>query len=42
MVLNYAENEDIINKNYCKEIKLKKDISKDENKLLTDEEIEKL
>ena len=42
MVLNYAENEDIVNKNYCKWVKLKKDISNEENKLLTDEEIEKL
>ena len=41
-VLNYAENEDIINKNFCKGIKLKKDIKQKENKLLTDKEIEKL
>ncbi|MDE6182294.1 MAG: hypothetical protein K2F59_03720, partial [Eubacteriales bacterium] len=37
-VLTYAENEDIINKNFCKGIKLKKGTQKAENKLLTDEE----
>ena len=41
-VLTYAENEDIINKNFCKGIKLKKDIKQEENKLLTDEEIDRL
>ena len=41
-VLTYAENEDIINKNFCKGIKLKKEIKQEKNKLLTDEEIEKL
>lgn len=38
-VLNYAENEDIIKKNYAKNIKLKKEIVKKEVKLLSDAEI---
>lgn len=42
IVLTYAENEDIISKNFCKGVKLKKEVQEEQNKLLTDEEIEKL
>lgn len=41
-ILTYAENEDIISKNFCKGVKLKKDTQQEQNKLLKDEEIEKL
>ena len=41
-VLSFAENEDIILKNYMKGVKLKQEIEKEKEKLLTDEEIEKL
>ena len=41
-ILNFAETEDIINKNYCRGVKLKKEITKEKNKLLTDKEIDNL